>query len=86
MHARSSVRLAEYGCRDFQAPNKLIMCLNLLVYAWNAEGYGFIELEISNGIISTVFRQPLINVHPSFSASAPGAVRAGDFSTGSCTR
>ena len=31
--------------------------LTLLVYAWKAEGYGFIEFEISNSIILTVFRQ-----------------------------
>ena len=39
--------------------NKPIMGLNLLVYAWTTEGYGFIEFEISNSTISKVFRQPL---------------------------
>ena len=39
---------------------KTIMGLNVLVYAWTTEGYGFIELEISNSVISTAFRQPLI--------------------------
>ena len=32
---------------------KPITGLNLLVYAWTAEGYGFIEFEISNCTIST---------------------------------
>ena len=35
---------------------KPIAGLNLLVYARKSEGYGFIEFEISNSIISTVFR------------------------------
>ena len=37
-----------------------IMGLDLLVYVRNAEVYGFIEFETSNGTIATVFRQPLI--------------------------
>ena len=31
-------------------------------YAWNTEGYGFIEFEISNSTISTVLRQALIHM------------------------
>ena len=33
--------------------------LKSAAYAWDSEGYGFIEFEISNSTISTVFRQPL---------------------------
>ena len=39
--------------------HKPITVLILLVYVWNAEGYDFIALEISNSTNSTVFRQPL---------------------------
>ena len=47
--------------------NKPITDLDLLVYAWHTEGSGFIEFEISNNTISTVFRQPLtiaVCAHP----------------------
>ena len=56
-------RLAEYGWkphRGFVGSQKHITGLSLLVYARKAEGYGFIEFEISNSTTSTVFRQPLI--------------------------
>ena len=44
----------------FVGSKRPITGLNLLVYAWKTEGYGLIELEISNSTISTVFHQPLI--------------------------
>ena len=40
--------------------NKLISSLNSPVYACNTEAYGFIEFEISNSTISTIFCQPLV--------------------------
>ena len=39
--------------------SKPITGLNLLAYAWKTEGYNFIEFEISDCTVSTVFRQPL---------------------------
>ena len=42
-------------------PQRPIASLKLLVYAWKTEGCGFVESEISNSTISTVFRQPLTN-------------------------
>ena len=54
-------RLAEYSWkphRDSLAPKRPFMGLDLLVCAWETEGYGFIEFEVSNSTISTVFRQP----------------------------
>ena len=42
------------------ASNKPITGIVLLVCARETEGYGFIEFDISNSTISTVFRQPLI--------------------------
>ena len=47
----------------FFGSEKPITGLVLLVYAWTTEGYGFIEFEISNGTISTVFHQPLTNTN-----------------------
>ena len=58
-------RLAEYGWKPHRyvlVPNKPITGLNLLLCVWKTEGYGFIEIYISNSTISTVFRQPLIIV------------------------
>ena len=45
----------------FVGSKKLIAGLNLLAYyiCYKTEGYGFIEFEMSNSTISTVFRQPL---------------------------
>ena len=43
----------------FFGPTKPGTSLKSLVHAWNTEGYGFIEFEISNSTISTGFRQPL---------------------------
>ena len=54
------------------ASNNPITGLNLLVYALTTEGYGFIEFLISNSIISTVFRQPLVKERrPSASTVLP---------------
>ena len=53
-------RLAECGWKPHRfcfGSNKHLTGLNLLVYARNAEGYGFVELEISSSMISTAFRQ-----------------------------
>ena len=44
----------------FFGSTKHVAGLDLLVCAWTTEGYGFIELEISNSTISTVFCQPRI--------------------------
>ena len=35
-----------------------------MVHAGETEGYGFIEFEISNSTVSTVFRQPLVSAMP----------------------
>ena len=55
-------RLAEYSWK----PHRVSFCskkpttgLNSLLYALKSEKYGFIEFEISNSTVSTVFGQPL---------------------------
>ena len=56
-----SERLAEYGWKphgDYPA-QKAYHGSQFIVYAWNTGAYGFIEFEMSNSTISTVFRQPL---------------------------
>ena len=55
--------------------NKTITGLIKFVDAWNTEGYGFIEFEISNSTISTVLRQPL-NVISHCRTDSFGATRA----------
>ena len=68
-------RLPEYGWKPHRvvlAANDNITGLTLLAYIYiyiyiymyiYTEGYGFIEFEISNSTVSTVFHQPLILQH-----------------------
>ena len=46
-------------CRFGHKSRSRASILNWLAYAWNTEGHGFIEFEMSNSSASTVFRQPL---------------------------
>ena len=73
---RSSARPdREVGGRRLETSSNLygsttsITGFNLPVYAGNTGGYGFIDFEISNSIISTVFCQPLMDGAPSWEAS-----------------
>ena len=57
------------------------MGLYLLAYAWNTEGYGFVEFEISNSTSSTVFCQPLTTAS---CASTWKTVRTAGLRTSKC--
>lgn len=58
-HARGWRNTVGKPHRDALAQKSFFTGLNLLVCAWKTEGYSFTEFEVSNGNISTVFRQPL---------------------------
>ena len=60
LHTWRGWRIQSEGSSKLFGSKRPVAGLNLLVHAWNTEGYGFIEFEISNSTVSFVFRQPLI--------------------------